>query len=206
MKKKLMILLLSIIAVPAMTSCGNQNIATETLSTRTETMEYQTMEPSEDGWTVEELLSVTYLCGTQLFYPLTLESLGEDFSLNADEMSYRETEKSVIAGLMYKDEFCATIWQMSTNTFSEITNDMPISAVEISCYGSEIDNPIVMNGVTFSVDAEDVISAFGEPDEVYADNSILTYYLNGDESKTLEFTFDSGKMVDVQLSLDTAMG
>jgi len=203
MKKRIFSLLLcSVILMSSTVGCGrDENTVTESSSTHSETMEYQTMEPPEDGWTVEELLSVTYLCGTQLSYPLTLESLGEDFSLNTDEMSYRETEKSVIAGVLYKDEFFATIWQTSTNTFSEITNDMPISAIEISFYGSEIDDPIVMNGITFSEDVESVISAFGEPNEVYADNSILTYYLNGDESKTLEFTFDSEDMVDVQFSL-----
>ncbi len=163
--------------------------------------EYKTMEPPEDGWTIEELLSVTYLCGQQLSYPLTLESLGEDFSLNAGEMSYRETEKSVIAGLLYNGNTCATIWQMSTNKFSEITNDMPIDAIEINSFSTGIEQPVVINGITFQADAEQVTAAFGKPDEVYDDNSIFTYYFNNDESKTLEFTFDSGALIDVQFSL-----
>ncbi len=163
--------------------------------------EYKTMEPPEDGWTIEELLSVTYLCDTQLSYPLTLESLGEDFSLNADEMSYRETEKSVIAGLLYNGNSCATIWQMSTNKFSEITNDMPIDAIEINSFSTGIEQPVVINGITFQADAEQVTAAFGEPDEVYDDNSIFIYYFNNDESKTLEFTFNSGALIDVQFSL-----
>lgn len=163
--------------------------------------EYQTMEPPEDGWTIEELLSVTYLCDTQLSYPLTLASLGDNFSLNADEMSYRETEKSVIAGLLYNGNTCATIWQMSTNKFSEITNDMPIDAIEINSFSTGIEQPVVINGITFQADAEEVTAAFGEPDEVYDDDSIVTYYLNHDESKTLAFTFDSGALIDVQFSL-----
>ena len=47
---------------------------------------HKTMETPDDGWTMKELLSVTYLCDNQLSYPLTVESLGKDFSVDKDVM------------------------------------------------------------------------------------------------------------------------
>ena len=60
------------------------------------------MEPPEAGWTIEELMSVTYLCGKQLTYPLTMEYLGEDFSL--DEANKTELKLSIGYPLLYKDK------------------------------------------------------------------------------------------------------
>lgn len=60
------------------------------------------MEPPEGGWTIEELMSVTYLCGKQLTYPLTMEYLGEDFSI--DETSEIFSKSSDGFPLLYKNK------------------------------------------------------------------------------------------------------
>lgn len=116
MKRKIWsVFLCSVMLAGVVSGCGTDESTTDTspsLSTVEETSEvstvqiteteYITMEPPEGGWTIEELMSVTYLCGKQLTYPLTMEYLGEDFSI--DETSGIFSKSSDGFPLLYKNK------------------------------------------------------------------------------------------------------
>ena len=90
--KVLAILLCSAVSVCGFTGCGNEATDADvsvSLSEQNNNTNYKTIKPPADGWTIEELLSVTYVCGKQLSYPLTADSFGEE--LHIDEESKRVT-------------------------------------------------------------------------------------------------------------------
>lgn len=87
-----------------------------------ETTEIKTIEPPEDGWTLEQLNEVLYLNGQKIELPLMFSSLKEGYEVrnrnynNKDSLDY-----NIVGGeLYYNNELLAVV------SFYELANDLEI--------------------------------------------------------------------------------
>ena len=82
---------------------SSEESKSESTTQEEKVVEYETVEPPEGGWTTEEIMNVTYLCDHKLSYPLSIEYLGEDFSLS--RYSRRSAKQRIVpAVLSYKGD------------------------------------------------------------------------------------------------------
>ena len=98
-----------------------EQIIVETTAETIETFEMKTVEPPEDGWTVEQLNEVMYMNGQKVELPLLLSSLDGDYEIR-DIEHYDESNRAS-GTLYYNDCFYAII------TFYELDQDYQISTL-----------------------------------------------------------------------------
>lgn len=152
--------------------------ATEASTVQIKETEYKTMEPPEEGWTIEELMSVTYLCGKQLTYPLTVDDLPNEVGLDMENAGYA---RRCIAPMNINSEYFGNC-VIEVNEKNESTG--MIESIIVDEFTSKITNSIVVNGITIGSTERDLYENLGEPNEVY-DTSINTYkYYYDLQSKT----------------------
>ena len=113
---------------------------------------------SDDGWTAEKLMSVTYFNGIELCYPLTLRDFGSGYTI---EYSW-EDDNDIRTHYLVEDTF-------SLEAYPYITfehNDEIISADdEMKTMGVYHDH-ISVNGLELSAPEADVESVLGTPDRI----------------------------------------
>ncbi|MBQ9078464.1 MAG: hypothetical protein IJY29_02680 [Ruminococcus sp.] len=153
--------------------------------------EYKTMEPPEGGWTIEELMSVTYLCGKQLTYPLTIEYLGEDFSL--DEANKTELKLSIGYPLLYKDKKIGLVGFEKNSENSSDYDNITTIMFNTNVSSSALDC-IVVNGISLGSINTDVKSMIGTPCDKSTDGRYAYTIQNGDD-KFLDIIFIKKKDV-----------
>lgn len=146
---------------------------------------HKTMETPDDGWTMKELLSVTYLCDNQLSYPLTVESLIKDFSVDKDVMKIGD---HLVTDMNYQGKYFAPcIFGTDKNTeqsleyFLSFVVDKPDNAKGFS---------FSINGIGFDSSKEEICSALGEPDDQNVTAGSFTYHDREDRSRQLHIIFD----------------
>ena len=205
MKRKILsVFLCSLMLAGTVSGCDADESTTDTspsLSTVEETTEaptvqvteaeYKTMEPPEDGWTIEELMSVTYLCGKQLTYPLTMEYLGEDFSL--DEANKTELKLSIGYPLLYKDKKIGLVTFKKNSNQSSNHGDITSLMFNTNVSSSALDC-IVVNGISLGSINTDVKSMIGTPCDKSTDGRYAYTIQNGDD-KFLDIIFIKKKDV-----------
>lgn len=163
----------------------------------------KTVAPPENGWTAEELMSVSYMGNIQLEYPLTLRSLGAGVSLTdimwsgegENDRAYFIVDASdsnaVLLGTIFADaDFGKDI--------SQITADDPMT--KILLYGEHFS----VNGIKRDSSSDDVIKAFGEPDSITANGEIQKIYSyndseSGDKVMTVVLNYDKVLRIEVGL-------
>ncbi|MBQ3139728.1 MAG: hypothetical protein IJB68_09515 [Ruminococcus sp.] len=192
MKRKILSLFLcSVMLAGVVSGCGTDTATTDTSpssSTVEETTEaptvqvteaeYKTMEPPEEGWTIEKLMSVTYICGKQLTYPLTVDDLPNEVGLDMENAGYA---RHCIAPMNINSEYFGNC-VIEVNEKNESTG--MIESIIVDEFTSKITNNIVVNGITIGSTERDLYENLGEPNEVY-DTSINTYkYYYDLQSKT----------------------
>ena len=138
-----------------------------------ESIEMNTIEPPENGWTVEQLNEVMYLNGKPFKLPCTLEELGEDFSIkNIKEKQTVPFEKDnanseyVNAELYYngnmvgyvdmergeKDDY--TVWgiaYLNSSSEGESSNSLNINGVNIYSTKSDVERLLGNNFIESQV-------------------------------------------------------
>lgn len=170
--------------------CGNDvpqnaenSISTNSVSESKKNVDFKTVEPPEEGWTIEELLSVTYLYGKQLSYPLTLNSL-------PDEVEGRDQEPNIkgdiLVTLYHGDE---TIGFAAFDTKSEDEVDMDTPFRYIAFLGDkENDDSLVINGKSLGSDYENMTDYLGQLAEDNDDKEYTIFYRTKDDSFKLNAT------------------
>lgn len=112
----------------------------------------------EGGWTLEALADATYICGKQLSYPLTLDSLGEDFTI--DEASVQANGTGSQADIKYKDEkVCIFIFSCNED---EVSSSQAVERITFVPDESNRDS-FEINGFTASDSFDELHKALGEP-------------------------------------------
>ena len=157
-----------------------------------EPIEMKTIEPPEDGWTVEELLSVTYVYGQQLENPCTLNTLGDEFNFNLSTFSYSDENNSSVIILQYNGNDISSVELKNCFNESDVSNSVEIVGIFLTdYYKTNIDN-VVLNGISFFSSKEQVIESFGIPDfsESFPESSYITYNKFGTTDKLISFGFN----------------
>ena len=76
------LLLAAIFAIICFSGCGRQQSVESTEESQPyEPPEYIVMEPPQENWTLQQMMSVTYICDHRLSHPQSMNALGDDFSL-----------------------------------------------------------------------------------------------------------------------------
>ena len=160
--------------------------------------EIKTVAPPENGWTAEELLNVTYFCGKELSCPLTLSSLGEDFSFDTDTVYQRDGNVSLF--IDYKGQHLTNAVYISVGSADNVNEDTVIDSFDLNIHGiEELDNPITVNGITFSASSDEAVAALGEPDitDGIGNFTVLKYQFSESEKSKLELAFENDALVDI---------
>lgn len=114
--------------------------------------------PPENGWTAEELMSVSYFDGIRLSYPLTLRDLGSAYGVFFDiEDNDGNTVYFIGKDFITFDTYANV--RVSPD-LSEISPDAELT--EFLAFPEKI----TVNGVRTGADSDAVISALGQPDSI----------------------------------------
>ena len=172
----------------------NESVSETEAATSAETtvnagkIEYKTVEPPEGGWTTEEIMDVTYLCDKQLVYPLSMDDLGEGFSLeHYDRVASRK--RLVPAALCYGGK------QLANATVVKVDGKRMIYNVVLFPEVCEVENvePFVINGIKMYDTIEEVEAALGEPN--YKSDDALMYDDRETRENLYSLFFEDGKLV-----------
>ncbi len=193
--KVLAILLCSALSVCAFSGCSNEADTEASLNEQVSVSEqdnntnYKTVKPPADGWTIEELLSVTYVCGKQLSYPINLDSLADGISLDLDNAFYGNEFGN--ADLRYNDDFLGVcVFRPGSEPTSPPES---IKSITISKEDSDIAEQIISNGIKLGDSIATLYECFGEPDELDETGDIKNakYFDKNDKTKGIFFFINS---------------
>jgi hypothetical protein len=151
--------------------------------------DYKTIEPPEDGWTLELLNEVTYINGQDIDLPFCLDDLGEDFT--AGDIQYSEDGANCTGSIYYKGKKAMIF--LSQNVDGEFDSQDRIHYFNIVILDNEsqlkINEFITINGVNSDSDVSEVIQKIGKHYK-FTENLNDTYsYPIVSDSKTLKFFF-----------------
>lgn len=142
----------------------------------------ETIEPPEDGWTLEDLLSVTYIYGQKISYPCTLNDLGEDFEFDFENFHKNSETNMITLILNYKENPTADVITNESNK-DEIDENTEI----LRFFFSQLfETEIKVNGIGLNSTKNQVLLNFGNPDEIVKN----TFYY-GTTEHVLALNFDS---------------
>lgn len=188
MKKKIFSVLLSITMLTcSLTGCGaNNNSSIDSTVDQLQSIEYETIEPPAEGWTVESIASTIRLCGKPIELPFTVGSLGKEFEFknNIGIVTYSGHES-------FLTSFIKT--EKSDDLYSKTVRK--ISSCE---YYSDDDfqNSFTINGVGIGSNKESVIAALGQPD--FQTDTAYEYYSNHIKSENYIVRLSFGDLNIVQ--------
>jgi len=136
--------------------------------------DYHTIQPPEEGWTTEELMSVTYLYGRQLTYPLTLGALGDSIELKNMEPNIAG---NVHVTLCHGDQIVGNAI-FNVKTVEEVNQDTPID--QFMFLGDQnTPNSLVINGKSIDTEFENMQGYLGETVKS-SESSKIFYKTKGD--------------------------
>ena len=198
--RSLSIILCCALSLSAFTGCGrDDNDAVSEISKSESSVqedkiiEYKTVEPPEGGWTTEEIMNVTYLCDHKLSYPLSIEYLGEDFSLSSYS-KWLAKKRLVPASLSYKGNRLANATVVKPDDETMVYN---IVLFPDTCEVEDTE-PFVINGVKMYDSFEDVLAALGD-DYRYMDEDSLMYNDRETNESLYSLFFEEGKLVHINV-------
>jgi hypothetical protein len=157
----------------------NAEIDVNSEETKLDEIEYKTIEPPEDGWTLELLSEVTYINGKNVSIPFSVSDLGEDFSY---EPTYENIERQrSIGDLFYKGEELALL-DFNLPVDSGYSDDLKINTFGYPPmeYELNIDKSdfVIINGISYGSEMKDVFRAFGDNYDIIDDTDIYYYKFN----------------------------
>lgn len=165
------------------TGCrADNNSSVDSKAEQSQSIEYETIKPPEDGWTIEELMSVTYVCGKQLTYPLTMNSFGNKVEIFEDTLKVQNAKEtpSVMAELCSDNEFMGAAF-FNRGSVDDVSGDTPINTISFDTHSDFFEkngSPIILNGVSFGDTKEELIDALGSKAKINEEAYTITYIFN----------------------------
>jgi hypothetical protein len=140
---------------------------TTTTETPLDEIEYKTIAPPEDGWTLELLNEVTYINGKDIDFPFTLDELGDGFSID-DDVEYFE-EYGMASAVCFKNNVLNSVIVAKATVKEKMTNESPIYSFYWPGYNSKHLEEFpqdkyfcVINGITIGTSGEEVVRLMGD--------------------------------------------
>lgn len=138
------------------------------------TEQQKTVAPPENGWTAEELMSVTYFDGIELCYPLTLRDLGPEYCCSTYTVGANEGRPEYVLmkenGAVFEEVSYGYIFFGSDG--SEINADSKISYL--------LSEHFIINGISMNTPAAEIEKALGAPDSIVDANDNISHYIYTD--------------------------
>ncbi len=164
----------------------------------------KTVSPPENGWTAEELMSVSYIYDQSLEYPLTLESFGGGVSFIPISV-YSDNKEE-------REQLWYSIYPYNANTDPDYVSYSAVSygrtednatayepVAELQCYSDFAS----FNGLKHALPEEDIEKLLGKPDRIDEtdDNSIVYVYCDRERGSEL-ITVRVSKVNKLVISVD----
>ena len=162
MKRKILSLFLcSVVLMGTVSGCGTDKSTTNTSSTVSET-EYKTIKPPKEGWTIESLVNTMTFFGKELSFPITLEQLGDDFSIDTTSAVVDTEVNSIITQLKYNDEFVCMISYSGHTSIDEIDRNTSIDFLSLN-KNEKFGDYFSVNSVSFGTKSDEIVNLLGSP-------------------------------------------
>ena len=144
-------------------------------------------------WTYEKFFSELTINGKSIEAPLTIEKMGEDFSLVVETIEYLESDKVICAEMSYKDNVFATVSLKNCENNQDIQNkEIKLMNISDVLYECDIFPNVLISGVGIASTRTDIISACGVPfKESKTDEPITDTLTYTSESCTIIFRFSN---------------
>ena len=122
--------------------------------------EITTIEPPEDGWTLEQLNEVMYLNNEHLYLPCTLEDLNKKFEIQNNFPYQNEKEKSLTYDVLLNSDYVFGI-----NCKNDKTKKITAIAISQKMISSNIESNdlLIVNGFGLGDNIEELINTLGKP-------------------------------------------
>jgi hypothetical protein len=175
----------------------NEEIDVSSEETKLDEIEYKTIEPPEDGWTLELLNEVTYINGKDIDLPFCLNDLGEDFEFESH--GYARRTGLNYGDLLYKGRY---ISEISFPTSGESDYDDSYNMNCITVYrGIPIvsGSPkmfLIVNGITIGSTLEDALNSFGDNYTKTVKN-VYAYTIDNNEGRIAFFVDKEGTTISM---------
>lgn len=165
-----------------------------------EPIEMKTIEPPEDGWTVEQLNEVMYLNGKPFKLPCTLEELGEDFTI--DNLVEHNNHPFIGEGENFDYIGATLFYKNSVIGYVKLKNDENNTVFWIDfIYSSsqESDMNFFVNGVTKHSNRLDIEKNLGNQFSISEINGNYSYVINDTTAISIVF---NRKSEDISIITD----
>lgn len=139
--------------------------------------EIKTIEPPEDGWTLEQLSNYIYINGVNYRYPIKLSDLGKNF--NADDNMILYKNKLSFGGSVNDDGIYTSLMFSISGNQSEMPDNMLIN----------------INGVTLGTELQDLFLKLGKTELETQDS--LTRVIYNVENLTIIFILDEESKINI---------
>ena len=168
-----------------------EQIIAETTVESTEIVEMKTVEPPEDGWTVEQLNEVMYLNGKPFKLPCTVEELGDGFTVS--NLAAHNTYPFIGNGNAFDYSGGTLLYNgCEVGYINLLGSDLDNSVIfQVEFFGSALqENPVgfSINGVDLFSERTDIENKLGNGFEVSEVNGNYSYIIN--DTSAIIFAFN----------------
>ena len=167
MKRKVMLMLVSLMLVFGTAACGKQTDSSTVNESETEQSVSQTEET--EGFDMERIRKSVIIKGQPFEIPIALSALGEEWTWKENENSWVGSDGNGLVDIYYNDEewFVATV----ENYYEGSENEGIIYNLTIKTEDCSIDGL-----VPFESTRQDVIEKYGEPIEIFTRTGDYPYH------------------------------
>jgi hypothetical protein len=174
----------------------NAEIDIDSEETKLDEIEYKTIEPPEDGWTLELLNEVTYINGKDIDLPFCVADLGDDFDVGS--FNYIDDGKDTAVQVNYKGRFAFYSYSGNFGEEFDINDNIDVIALTENLNESKLifSDFININGVNIGDSKEEVIKAVGS----YTKRANFLFVKINNNEEAIMFQFDqSDKLITIAL-------
>lgn len=199
MKKKIFgVLLCTTMLICSAVGCkADEKSSNDSTVEQSQSIEYETIEPPESGWTKQQIFDTTYIGGSKISLPATLKSMGKDFEFNKESIEVNENKHYAKAELLYKNKLLGNVRIENVDSISDIDEETPLTVLLINSDTCEAKSrePVVVNGIKLGDALDKVLNAMGDSYE--NDGGIYTFKDAGSGSEACKFVFRNDTLITV---------
>lgn len=192
MKRKNCLFLCSVIlSTISLTGCGNED-SNESVNLPLSPKENTEQSSSKD---LMQLNAALYFNGNEITIPCEFSKLG---NIELDTSRLIPDEENGVYGAIYKDnKRIGRVMLKELDTNDEDVSDNIVTYFELNPDMGFEDVDFTYHGFNYATSKEQIIEAFGTPDEEYNNN--ICYYLNNDNYIEFEFIKDFSEIESIKI-------